>query len=76
MADRPGVIFVTMGDDDPPHLLLLIEQVAEIGDDVVDPQHVVFREHQPGVDDQDVFTILHGHHVLADFAQAPQGHQS
>ena len=62
-----------MGDDDAAHRLALAEQVLEIGDDVVDPQHVVLGKHQAGVDHQDVVPIFVGHHILANFPQASEG---
>ena len=73
VGDRPGMIFVTVGDHDrhgPRSCLIL--QILEIGDDVIDPQHVIFGEHQPGVYDQDILTVFVDHHVLADFPESPQ----
>src|SRR3990172_8160529 len=62
--------------DDAADLVSLLEKVSEIGDDVIDPQHVVLGEHDTGVDDQDVLSVLDGHHVLADLPQPPEGDQS
>jgi len=68
MMDRPGVVFVTVGDDDAAHFFAFIQQVFEVGDDVVDAQHIVFGEHQAGVDDEDLVAAFIYHHILTDFA--------
>jgi hypothetical protein len=39
-------------------------------------QHLFLREHQPGVDDDNVVGHLHRQHVLANFAQSTQGNNS
>ena len=51
----------------------MVAQIFEIGDDVIDPQHVIIGEHQPGIHDQDLAVVFVGHHVLADLAQAADG---
>ena len=54
MVDGAGVVFVPVGDDDAAHPVAVLQQVLEIGDDVIDPQHVVFGEHQAGVYDEQI----------------------
>ncbi len=66
------MILVTVGDHDAADPIQLIQQILEVGDDVIDPQHVIFGEHQPGVYDQDVLAIFVDHHVLANFPETPQ----
>ena len=68
------VVFVAVGDDDAAHLVLVLHHVAHVRDDQVDTQHVLFGEHQAGVDDEDVITVLQRHHVLADLAQPAEGY--
>ena len=67
------MVLVAVGDDDAPHQALLIVQVAEIGDDQVYAQHVVFGEHDPRVHDDDVTAVFQDHHVLAHFPQSSEG---
>ncbi len=67
-----GVIFVAVRDDDAAQLIALVAQVFPIGDDEVDPQHIVFGEHDAAVDQQDIRAVFKGRHVLADFAAAAQ----
>ena len=67
------VVLVAVGDEDGADLVLVLAQVGDVGDDEVHAGHVLFGEHNPGVDDDDVVAVLKGHHVLADFAEAAQG---
>jgi hypothetical protein len=57
-----------------------VHDVLEIRDDVIDPQHVVFWEHDANINDnavQRVFSlILDEHHVLTDLAEATQRHDT
>ena len=73
VADGAGVVFVAVGDHDPANLVALVLQVTKVGDDVIDPQHVVLGEHDAGVDHQHVVAILQRHHVLPDLPQSTQG---
>ena len=67
------MVLVAVGEDDPEHLLVLSEQVADVGDDEVDAGHVLAGEHQAGVDDQDLVVPLQGPHVAADLAEPAEG---
>jgi len=55
------------------HAIGLVAQVAEIGDHHVNPEHIMFGKHDPGVHDQDRAAVLEEQHVLADLPQAAQG---
>ena len=68
VRQRADVVFVAVGDDDAADLVLALLQVGDVRDDQVDPQHVLFGEHQAAVDDDDVVGVLDDHHVLADLA--------
>jgi len=67
-----GVVFAPVGDDDAAHPLAVLRQVAEIGDDVVNAQHVVLGEHQTAVHHQNFAVIFIDHAVAAHFTEAPQ----
>jgi hypothetical protein len=77
VRDRAGVVFVPVRDDDAANDIHLIQNGPKIGDDVIDPQHIVLREHDARIDYQRVARarslILDIHHVLADFPQSSQG---
>lgn len=67
VAKRAGVIFVTVRDNNTDHLVAALLDVTEIGDNVINPDHVIFGEHEPGVNDQDLPVIFVQHHVAPDF---------
>ena len=73
VVNRADVVFVTVGDDDAAHLVAVLGQIGHIGDDVIDPQHVVFGEHQAGIDDEDFAAVFVHHQIAAHFTQPPQG---
>ena len=70
------MVFVSVGDEDGPHPGGALPQVGGVGDNQVYPQHVLFRELDPAVNDDDVVAALQGHHVLADLPQSAQGNHS
>ncbi len=63
------MVLVAVGENDGAHVLAVLEQVAEIGDDDVDAEQFGFGEHQPGVDDDDVVAPANGHAIHAEFAE-------
>ena len=70
------MVFMTVGNDDSFHLVAILLEVGEIGNDVIDPQHIVFGEHETGIDNQDLIVIFVRHHIGTDFPQATQGNNS
>ena len=65
-------------EDDAAHLLLVLLQIGDVGDDEIDAQHLLVREHEARVDDDDVVALFEREHVLADLADTterddPQG---
>jgi len=72
-GEGADVVLMAVGEDDPEHLLVLPEQVADVGDDEVDPGHVLAGEHKARVDDQDLVVPFQGPHVAADLAQPAEG---
>ena len=68
------VVFVTMRDENGADSGPVFDKVSYVGDAEINARHILFREEQPGVDDDDVVIELQRHHVLADFAQAAEGY--
>ena len=66
------VVFVAMREDDADHLALAMQQVGDVGEHEIDPEHVLLRKHQPRVDDQDLALPLERPHVDPDLAEAAQ----
>ena len=67
VSQAANMVFVTVRDDDGPYFVPVFNQVTHVRDDEVDAEHVVIREGQAGVDDDDVISVLDDRHILADF---------
>ena len=59
-------------DEDAAHLLPVLHEVTDVGNDQIDPRQFVIREGEPRVDDDDVVAALYGGHVFPDLADAAQ----
>src|SRR4029077_4977851 len=66
------VVFMAVAQEDAEHVAAAVEQIGDVGEDQVDAEHVLLREHQACVDDEDLFLPLQSPHVDADFAEAAQ----
>ena len=53
-------------------LARLLVEVGDVGDDDVDPVHLLIGEGQPAVDDDDLVGELEHGHVLADLTDAAE----
>ena len=74
MVNGAGMVFVSVGDNDAADVLMLILEISvEIRDDVINPEHIIFRKHDARVDNQNFMIILDDHHIFSDFSQAPEG---
>ncbi len=60
------VVFVRVRDHEGADVLAPLAEVGHIRDHEVDPEHLLVREHQSAVDDDDVGAVLEDVHVLAD----------
>lgn len=67
VGQTADMVFMTMGDDDGPYFVPVFNQVTHVRDDEVDAEHVVIREGQAGVDDDNIIPVLDDRHILADF---------
>jgi hypothetical protein len=66
------MIFVTVGEDNSSDALTIFDEIGNIGYNNVDAQKFGLREHQAGVDDDDVIPPADGHAVHTELAQAPK----
>lgn len=48
------MVFVTMSNDDSPYFVPVFNQVTHVRDDEADAEHIVIREGQTGIDDDDI----------------------
>ena len=73
IGQRADMILVAVGQGNGPQLMLVLDQIAHVGDDQIHAEHIVVREPQAAVDDQHVIPVLQHGHVHANLAQATQG---
>src|SRR5581483_8543082 len=75
-GEDPGqaadVIFVAVGEDNGANLVAVLDQVGDVGNNDVHAEQFGLREHQAGVNDDDVVTPAHGHAVHAELTQPAQ----
>ena len=67
------MVFVGMGENHACNFRLSLFEVRHVGDHIIDPQHVVFRKHQTGIDNKQRVAVFKNHHIEADFSQPAQG---
>ena len=72
VRERADVVLVAVGDDEALHLRPVVLQVRHIRDDAVDPQHVLARERDSAVHDDDAVPVLEGRHVHPDLLKAAE----
>ena len=51
----------------------VLDEVGDIRDNEIYPQHILLREHEAGIDDQNLIIYTNNGHVLADFPKSAQG---
>ena len=77
LAEDPGqaadVVLVAVGENDGADVLLVLDEVGDVGHDDVDAQQLRFREHEAGVDDDDVVFPAEGEAVHSEFAESAEG---
>ena len=72
VRERADVILMGVGDEDAAEAALPLPDVGEVGDDDVDPEHLLLGEHEAGVDEDEVVVDLQDERVAADLAQAAE----
>ena len=70
------VILMSVGDQDRLDPIGPLHKIGNVGDNQIDPRHIVVRKLDPAVDNDDVVAALQGHHVLTDLPQSAQGNDS
>ena len=70
----PDVVLVGVGQDDSGYQRAVSFDVVHVRDDEIDPEHVILRKHQAGIDEEKGRAVLENHHVEADLAETAQGY--
>ena len=68
VRQRADVVLVGMGDEERLDVGAALLEIGDVGDDEVDAEHLLVREHQAAVDDDDLVAVFEDVHVLADLA--------
>ena len=67
------MVLVTVGDKEAPKAVVVLHQVADVGDDAVDAVHIVAGEGHAAVHHDDLAAILIHGHILADLVETAKG---
>src|SRR5437667_8633007 len=74
LSKNPGqaadVVFMAVSENDGANMLAIFQQIGDIGDDDVNAQQLGFREHEAGVNHDDVVTPAKGNAVHAELNEA------
>ena len=72
IRDRADMVLVTVRDTHAANAIRVLFEVSHVGDDHVDPRHLLVRKDQAAVDDENVVLILDHGHVFADLSHPAQ----
>lgn len=73
IRNTADMVFMPVGDNQGPHLILIIQQVGNIGNDQVNTQQALIRKFRPAADSDNIITVLQDIHILANLMDAAQG---
>ena len=77
LAEDPGesadVVFMPMGKDDGTDVLAVLGEIGDVGYDDIYAEQLCFREHEAGIDHDDVVFPAECKAVHAEFAEAAEG---
>src|SRR5450755_1443276 len=71
-----NVIFMTVSNEDTAYTRLLVCKIARIGNNQVDTKHFIIGEHHPGINNDNVVTVLNDQHILSDLSQTSEREKS
>ena len=69
VGDGPDMVLVAVGDEQTADAVLVLGEVAHVGNDKVDAVHIVAGKSHAAVHDDDLAAVLIHGHVLADLVQ-------
>ena len=72
IGDRADMVLVPVRDAHAADAVPVLFEVGHVGDDHVDPRHLLVRKDQPAVDDEDIVPVLDDGHVFADLSHPAQ----
>ena len=72
VGDGADVVLVAVGEEDAPDLVLVLDEIGEVGDDHIDAVHVVVGEAHAHIDNDDIAAVLIYRQILADLIESAQ----
>ena len=77
LGEDPGqpadMVFMTMGEDDGADVLPVLGEIGDVRHDDIDAKELRFREHEAGIDNDDVVFPADREAVHAEFAESAEG---
>ena len=73
IGNGPDVVLMAVGDEQAPEAVVILDQVADIGNDAIDAVHIVAGEGHAAVHYDDLAAVFVGGHVFADLIETAQG---
>ena len=73
VGNGADVILMPVGDKQPPETVVVLHQIADIGDDAVNTVHIVTGECHAAVHHDDLTAVFISGHVLADLVEPAKG---
>src|SRR5450830_1129839 len=73
VTECSDVIHMRMSDEDSADLVLDLVEVVHVGDDIVDPLHVIFGELEPRIDNYCIIIDLINGYILANLPETSKG---
>jgi hypothetical protein len=58
IGQSANMVFVAMGNNNTPDPLTVLQKIAYVRYDQIYAQHILFREHYTGIDNDDILAIL------------------
>ena len=72
ISDAPHMVFMPVGNEHAAHFVLVLHEIADVGNDQIDAGKFLVGERQSCIDDDDVVAVFDRGHVLADLAYAAE----
>ena len=68
------VVLVSVGEDNAAHAVFVFDQITDVGDDDIDPVHILIRKSHAAVNDEYILSIFIEIHILADLIETAKRH--
>ena len=72
IGQRTDMVLVTMCQKDTLNFIFILNQICNIGNNQVNAEHIVFREHQACINQDHVVPVTKYRHIFTNFAQTTQ----